>query len=185
MVRSLAALLLVVAAASLALAFPEGADPGHVGLPDQPDCGSCHYLGAPPDDHSGLVFESLPEVVMAGSEVEFVLRLRDPAARIGGFQMTADAVNQAAGQFLAGQNQRIDAFDGRYYLGHSSPRPSRAANSDDGRVVEWMVRWQAPPRPGKVSLIAAAVAANDDASALGDNAYRHEQTIEVIKCKAD
>jgi hypothetical protein len=184
MIRSLAPLL-AVALASPALAFPEGADPGHVGLPDQPDCGSCHYLGAPPDDHSGLAFESLPEFIMAGSEVEFVLRLRDPQARIGGFQMTADAMDQAAGQFLPDQNQRLDALDGRHYLGHSSPQPSRAANSDEGRVVEWTVRWQAPPTPGKVSLIAAAVAANNDASALGDNAYRHEQTIEVIKCKTD
>ncbi len=171
-----------MATAGPAVAFPEGADPGHTGLDEQPDCGSCHYLGPPSDPHSGLAFVSLPETVAAGQTVEFVLRVRDPAAAVGGFQLTAAAVNQAAGRFLAGKDQHIDTQSDRQYLGHSRPEGSQPdTRKNGGRIIEWSIRWQAPSEPGPVRLAAAAVAADGDASALGDNSYRHEQVVTVIE----
>ncbi len=172
---------LVLFYTSQALAFPEGAEPGHAGLGDQPDCSGCHYLGPSPGEHSGLDFDSLPERVLAGQWVEFQLRLRDPEARIGGFQLTADADGSMAGRFDAGHDQKLTEQDLRQYLGHSQPRPSQADEASDGRVIEWTVRWQAPTQAGMVTLAGAAVAADDDASALGDNVYRLESEIEVVE----
>jgi hypothetical protein len=175
------AVVLILFCSSRALAFPEGAEPGHAGLGDQPDCSGCHYLGPQPDEHSGLIFASLPKRVIAGEWVEFRLRLRDPDARVGGFQLTADAAGTMVGRFEAGQDQILTEQDLRQYLGHSQPRLSRADEESDGRVIEWTVRWRAPDQAGVVTFAGAAVAADDDASALGDNAYRLESEIEVVK----
>lgn len=172
--------ILVLALGGQALAFPDGAEPGHSGLGDEHDCGSCHYLGPAPDKRSGLTFDSLPERVAAGDVVEFRLRLSDPEGRIGGFQLTADAAGESAGWFDAGSDQQLAELDGREYLGHSNPRASTETECGESRVIEWTVRWRAPTDANSVTLAAAAVAANEDASALGDNAYRHEQTIEVV-----
>lgn len=180
MLRALTAVL-IMAAAVEAVAFPEGADPGHTGLDEQPDCGTCHYLGPPADPHSGLEFVSLPQSIEAGQMVEFVLRVRDPEARKGGFQLTSMAVNQVAGRFLVGTGQRLDTRKGHEYLGHSQPRNSQPDTGESGQIIEWRIQWQAPSRPGPVRLAAAAVAADGDASALGDNSYQREQIITVTR----
>lgn len=168
----------------LAQAFPEGSDPGYTGFDGQPDCGSCHYAGPDPGKHSGLSIKDLPERIKPGSRIEFRLQLRDPHARVGGFQMLSAVPTESgewarAGQFQPGSGQRLVEHEGLAYLGHAKPNEFNDADDGRGRLLEWIIHWQAPDHPGPVSLYASAVAADDDQSALGDNAYRLIQTLQV------
>lgn len=156
--------------APLALAWPDGAPPGHVGLDGQPDCGQCHYAGPSPDALSGLEFIGLTDQVRQGELVEFVLRLTDTEIRVAGFQMLAVGNNGEPGEFVPSEHQAVQTQGGRDYLGHT--RPTSSEPGDDHRVTEWPIRWRAPCRQGKVRLLSAAVAADGDESALGDSPFR-------------
>lgn len=169
--------LSLVGLAPLALAWPDGAPPGHVGFDGQDDCGQCHYAGPPPDSLSGLEFVGFPDQVQQGELVEFVLRLIDTESRVAGFQILAVGSNDEPGEFVPREHQAIQTEDGRHYLGHT--RPISSVPDDNHAVTEWTISWRAPDRPGRVRLLSAAVAADGDESALGDSPYRAVVDIEV------
>ncbi len=169
---------LVVGQIPLALAWPDGPPPGHVGLDGQEHCGQCHYAGPPTDQASGLEMVNLPERVNAGEVVEFSLRLADPESRLGGFQLLVVDPDGEAGELLPDEYQALQSYQGRNYLGHTRPTAS-ASNDDKHMITEWPIRWRVPNRSGRVRLLSAAVAANGDDSALGDNAYRLEIEVEI------
>lgn len=163
--------------APLALAWPDGPPPGHVGLNGQDSCGQCHFAGPPTDETSGLEVVDLPKSVKAGEVVEFVLRLTDPESQVGGFQLLVVG-SSGLGQLLPAEHQAVQNYEGRDYLGHTRPTPS-AFNEDKHMITEWPIRWRVPDRSGEVRLLSAAVAADGDGSALGDNAYQHEIGVHI------
>ena len=165
--------------APLALAWPDGAPPGHVGFDGQDDCGQCHYAGPSPDALSGLEFIGLPGQVRQGELVEFVLRLIDTESRVAGFQLLAVGSDDEPGELVPSEHQAIQTADGRRYLGHT--RPTLSVPDDDHAVTEWTVSWRAPDRPGRVRLLSAAVAADGDESALGDTVYQIDVDVEVLR----
>jgi hypothetical protein len=172
---------LLLLAAGLVLAFPEGSEPGHTGFGDQPDCSSCHYAGPDPAEYSGLFIKALPQQVEPGAELTFRLRLRDSEARVGGFQLVVVGESGSTGRLEPDQGQQLVSHDGFDYLGHSEPAAFVDHDDGSGRLLEWSIHWTAPDHPGTVNIHASAVAADDDRSALGDNAYVASRRIQVTK----
>ena len=89
----------------------------------------------------------------------------------GGFQLVIqDIAGDPAGKLNADQDDvKTTNADGtgNSYIQHSKPRRKR----DDDTDIQWTVVWTAPDGNRELIIAVAAVAANDDASALGDYVY--------------
>ena len=101
----------------------------------------------------------------------------------GGFQLTVqDIAGDPAGKLDAVQMDvktiNVDGTD-HSYVQHSKPRKMR----DDDTDIRWTVVWTAPGGNRDLIIGVAAVAANVDASALGD--YVYTATARMNSSKAD
>lgn len=174
-------LLLAVSAlvSTGALANPDGAPPGHTGGSGQSDCSSCHYAGPEPARDSGLKLEGGPEKIEAEQLYELTLILRDPASRVGAFQLMIQADDDQTGELIPDDNQQVLEHEGVQYLQHARPQPSAREESTGRMRTEWTVHWRAPPEPGDIRIFVAAVAGNDDNSPLGDNTYELTESFRV------
>ena len=82
----------------------------------------------------------------------------------------ADIAGDPAGKLNTNQDDVITiSVDGtkQIYVQHSKPRKKR----DDDTHIQWTMVWTAPGGNRELIVGVAAVAANDDASALGDYVY--------------
>ncbi|RMD88315.1 MAG: hypothetical protein D6807_06050 [Alphaproteobacteria bacterium] len=169
MSRSLAALLLVLAPAGPAAAYPDG--PPWEAAEDVAGCTACHSDGGPLVGDSALRIVGLPQRVTPGERHRFHVRLTDPGMRRAGYLLALRAERGAAGT-LAACDDRSEAL--------AAKARSTAAGSgvEGGGGVDWCLAWQAPEAiAGTIRIILWANAANGDDSPFGDRIYRLESSI--------
>ena len=89
----------------------------------------------------------------------------------GGFQLAIqDIAGKPAGKLNANQDDvKTIIVDGtkQFYVQHSKPQKKR----DNDTHIQWTMVWTAPDGNRDLIIGVAAIAANDDASALGDYVY--------------
>jgi hypothetical protein len=183
------ALVAAAAAAILPAILPrpaggnaEGPPPGHTGGFGEPTCRACHF-DAPEEPEAGaLVVDGVPAVYRPGAEYAITVTLRDPRLESAGFQLAARFAGEESGAGASGgaegghQAGRLLASGPRVEIVEQGEPPvlyarqTLAGAAPEGdREASWTVRWIAPAEPaGPVLFHAAANAANDDDSELGD-----------------
>lgn len=174
----------LAAAASLAAAgsarvhgraYPYGAPPGTTGGFGEPTCAMCHFGNALNAPAGSLTIEGLPARYTPGQAYRLIIRLRRPQMAVAGFQLSArTAAGAQAGTLAAAadgaESVQVQAAAGIQYAGHTEDG-SRTATPG---AAEWRVVWTAPAS-GSVTFSAAANAADDDNSPLGDYVYALER----------
>jgi len=162
---------LLTAWCAVAAAFENGPPPAHTGALDQPDCTVCHFDNDANVQGGTVKLIGVPATYLAGQQYEISVALVHSALSTGGFQLAIhDIAGNPAGRLDANQDdvKTISADGtGNSYIQHSKPRRKR----DDDTDIQWTVVWTAPDSNRELIIGVAAVAANDDASALGDFVY--------------
>ena len=154
--------LIVMAAPRAAGAYPEGAPWGASDPDAAENCESCHFDYEPVRESGALTIDGLPDRAEPGRTYRLTVRFAEPDAIIAGFQMLARGDDDAVGAFTSTQ-QDVE------FIGTAirSTRPLPAAD-----YAEWEMTWTAPARAGaEVTLLLAAMRANDDGSPFGDQAH--------------
>lgn len=154
-------------------AYPFGAPPGTTGGFGEPTCITCHY-GAELNDPAGsFTIEGLPERYAPGQAYRLIVRLRHAQLAAAGFQLAARTAAGAQAGTLApaddcGDAVQVQTARGIRYAGQTEAG-SRAAVRGS---AAWRVLWTAPATSaGPITFHAAANAADDDRSPLGDYVY--------------
>lgn len=172
MKKTLLLIVGVLAYSGTAAAFPEGAPAGHTGANNQQDCSLCHFAGPEPSAKSGLRLRGLPEPITPGTLVELTLVMLDPESKVGGFQAMIES-----GAWQTSSNQQVLTLNGDEYLTHTQPVSSDATDNGEMKTL-FTLHWRVPDNLNICpTLYAAAVAADDDDSPLGDNVYTLRQTL--------
>jgi hypothetical protein len=167
---------------SSAGAFETGPPPGHTGIQGEADCTDCHF-GNDANTGGGFIkLDGVPASYIPGKDYSISVVLRDDALPSGGFQLTIQDVNGDSGGKLQALQDDVKTIHvseiNHRYIQHNKPRKKR----DDDADIQWTVVWTAPDGVRDLIVGAAAVAANDDASALGD--YVYTQTARIRPCEA-
>lgn len=170
----LAAVLLLAAAG--AWSFEDGAPAGHTGGFGEPDCTACHSDYPANPGEGRLEVRGWPERAVAGRSYRLTLVLEHPALASGGFQLSVRSADGAPAGILTaiGGDTRVESNGENAYLQHTHPQ---SEPGPPGRA-EWAFEWTAGD-DGAVILNAAANAANDDLSALGDVVLTLERRLEI------
>ncbi|HRI34153.1 MAG TPA: T9SS type A sorting domain-containing protein [Saprospiraceae bacterium] len=156
-----------------------GAPPGHTGAPDEQTCAKsgCHTgntinsnLGKLSINLNGLESYELGKtytisIKMSQSNINRfgfeMVALRTKDQKSSGTIVMSDFLKT---QIMQGPNQ----FSGREYITYRFPGTDPTENG----ATEWKFDWIAPSQnDGPVTFYAAAIAANNDASDLGDFTY--------------
>ena len=174
-----AALTAALAAAGAWLAaapgrgYVEGAPPRNTGGFGETTCALCHRGPAPAAADGSLEIVA-PAAWSPGGEHVVEVRLRRPGMRRAGFQLTVRVAEGAAAKTQAGElaaeveGVQVVVAHAVAYAGHTTAGTAVAAAGE----AAWRVRWTPPAAgSGAVAFHAAANAANDDDSALGDAVY--------------
>lgn len=159
-------------------AYPFGAPPGTTGGFGEPTCATCHFGNEVNDPAGSLTIEGLPERYAPGQAYHLIVRLRSPRMAAAGFQLSArTAAGAQAGTLAAvdsAKSVQVQTAGPVQYAGHTEPG-SRLATPG---AAEWPVLWTAPATAsGPVTFSAAANAADDDRSPLGDYVYAMERAV--------
>jgi len=167
----------------VATAFESGPPPGHTGALGQPDCTVCHFDNDANVQGGTVTLNGVPATYLAGQQYAILVILEHSVLSTGGFQLTVqDIAGDPAGKLDAVQMDvktiNVDGTD-HSYVQHSKPRKMR----DDDTDIRWTVVWTAPGGNRDLIIGVAAVAANVDASALGD--YVYTATARMNSSKAD
>ena len=166
----------VLAAPPLVLAYRDGPLPAMTGGFGEETCAKCHFDHALNDPGGSLKIDGVPERVEPGHEYAITIAVTHAATKRAGFELSArhadgpDAGTQA-GTFRApdARTRVISAPGGAIQYIQHTKLGSDLAGPDEGR---WTIYWTAPsPAVGRIIFHAAANAANDDESALGDFIY--------------
>jgi len=169
-----------------AAANSEGPLPGFTGGFGEPTCHACHF-DAPEEPAAGeLVLSGVPDAYRPGAEYAVTVTVRDRRLERAGFQLSArfagdgGAAGRQAGRLLAARprEERREGSGAEPRIAiveHRQPsvlyaRQTRAGSEPTAvQEAAWTVTWIAPEEPaGPVLFHAAANAANDDDSELGD-----------------
>lgn len=173
-----------VLAPLVAVAFPDGPEPGHTGGEGQADCGACHYAGPAKTEQSGIQLKGLAETLVPGNTYQIELIVNDPEQQVGGFQLairhrTNSQTAGSAGTLHSGEGLQVIRDQGIDYLSHGSPQ--QATSKNEAAETHWRFNWTAPQAEGAYELAVAVVAANGDNSSLGDNVYQLTRPLAVRK----
>lgn len=153
--------------------------PAHTGGFGEPTCLACHSSHEPNDPRGSLIIAG-PEFYTAGATYELRVRLKHPDLRAGGFELSVrDRSGQQAGRFVmdtarTGRSSQSDVV----YVHHT-----RASTIATGDSIVWAFDWVAPDEMGDIIIHAAANAADDDESPLGDFVFVHSLTIPVRRAE--
>ena len=150
-------------------AFENGPPPGHTGAPGQPDCTVCHFGNDVNAEGGSVKLDGVPATYLVAQQYAISVTLEHNVLPIGGFQLAIqDIAGNPVGKLAANPgDEKIMSIGGNSYIHHSKPRKQR----DDDSGIQWTVVWTAPEGNRELIISVAAVAANDDASALGDSVY--------------
>jgi hypothetical protein len=155
----------------VAAAFENGPPPAHTGALGQPNCTVCHFDNDANIQGGAVKLSGVPATYLAGQQYAISVTLEHSELSTGGFQLAIqDIAGKPAGRLDAIQDDvktlNVDGTSNSY-IQHSKPRKKR----DDDTDIQWTVVWTAPGGNRELIIGVAAVAANDDASALGDYVY--------------
>ncbi len=155
----------------VAAAFENGPPPGHTGALSEPDCTVCHFDNDANGQGGTVKLNGVPATYLAGQQYAISVTLEHSVLSTGGFQLAIqDIAGTPAGKLNANQDDvktiNVDGT-GNSYIQHSKPRKKR----DGDTHIQWTMVWTAPGSNRDLIIGVAAVAANDDASALGDYVY--------------
>ena len=156
-----------------AAAYRTGPPAGHTGGFGEPTCAVCHWSEEGGDREPGALSVEVPARYEPGSTYDVAVRLRDPALRSAGFQLSARfAEGAAAGAqagTLAAPDSSVLVVTGGTGISYASHTAAGTLPAGDG-AARWLVRWTAPAG-GAVVFHVSANAGNDDASELGDRIH--------------
>lgn len=172
----LPAVLPALAAAAGAFAYENGAPPGHTGGFGEHSCHACHSDNPVNERRGRLAVSGLPERYVPRERYALVVTLEHPALESGGFQMSLRTADGRPAGGLEPGSARVATVRSEAGIGYAQHTSSGRDTGTPGRI-RWTVTWQAPEDGGAVTLNAAANAANDDLSALGDFVYTLERRI--------
>jgi hypothetical protein len=162
---------LSIAWCAVAAAFENGPPPAHTGALGQPDCTTCHFDNDANVQGGTVKLNGVPATYLAGQQYAISVMLEHSELSTGGFQLAIqDIAGKPAGRLDAVEDDvKTISVDGtgNSYVQHSKPRRKRDADID----IQWTVVWTAPGGNRELIIGVAAVAANDDASALDDYVY--------------
>jgi hypothetical protein len=169
------ALLLAAAAPGM---MREGPPTAHTGGFGEPTCHACHFQAPVGSGGGSLAVDGLPAAWEPGRSYELTVVLRHERLALGGFQLSARFDDGTQAGYLEPDDSllvRVTPFRDVQYAHHTwagaVPGGHHAAASGAGEV-RWRLRWTAPAAgTGSVSWHAAANAADDDDSPLGDYVY--------------
>jgi hypothetical protein len=171
---ALAAGAALSALAPAASAYRTGPPAAHTGGFGEGTCAVCHWQEQPVGRSLRV---DVPARYERGAAYEVVVTLDDPALAVAGFQLSARFADGPAAGRQAGTLEPVDSTvlvvtssADVEYAGHTLPGTA----PDSTGLARWIVRWTAPEEGGEVVFHAAANAANDDASELGDRVHAAE-----------
>lgn len=144
-----------------------GPQPGVTGAPGELTCSTtpgCHFGGT----YTGtIVIAGVPDTVIANTSYTMTFTSNSATAVKGGFEITClDKLNNACGDFTAGDGQSKDATTARQYVSHTSPLVFT------GGKVSWTFTWKAPATltTGPITFYGAGNLTNGNGGMSGDNA---------------
>lgn len=171
---ALAAGAALSALAPAGAAYRTGPPAAHTGGFDEGTCAACHWQDEP--EGRSLRVDA-PARYERGAAYDVVVTLEDPALAVAGFQLSARFAEGPAAGRQAGALEPVDSTvlvvtssAGVEYASHTLPGTARHGPG----LARWVVRWTAPVDGGDVVFHAAANAADDDASELGDRIHTAE-----------
>ncbi|HEX8906359.1 MAG TPA: choice-of-anchor V domain-containing protein [Longimicrobiaceae bacterium] len=156
-------------------AFPDTPPPARTGGFGEQTCRACHFDGELNAAGGTFSISGIPERYTPGQTYRLTISLQRTAMQAGGFELAArfaagDSAGRQAGTLRASDEraQVKTAASGIQYASHTRPGIQLTA---EGRIA-WVLEWTAPESAaGDVVFHAAANAANDDNSPLGDFIY--------------
>lgn len=153
----------------MALAYGDGAPPGHTGAFGEQNCTACHQDAGISRNAGAISLEGLPTNLAPGATYSLTLRFARQSQSRTGMQIT---VRSADGKVFG----QLGSADGRTRLDHERgealvhSEPGSWPQSDDEAV--WQFNWTAPVTEVHETLFSIAVnASNNDDSAFGDHIY--------------
>lgn len=154
-------------AAPPAFANPDGAPWGSADPDTLQSCASCHFDHEPIGRSLSIVLSGLPEYLSPGEAYDLVLRFSAERGATAGFLLSASS----------GSFHPLDSETQGNGAEIRSVKPA-VANA----VVEWLFQWRAGEEAdGLVVFRAAANAANDDASAFGDEIHFRKVEAQLVR----
>jgi len=148
---------------------------GHTGGFGEPTCQACHFGRGLNEGDGTLTVTGLPDTVETGRSYSLAISLEAAMERAGFMLALRHPDGTQAGRLRSDDTTRVavgtvDSTGVQY--GHHTL--DGTALTDPGRSA-WALRWTAPKAPGdSIAVHVAANAANDDASAFGDDIYSTE-----------
>jgi hypothetical protein len=182
--RAAAAALLLAAAAAPG-AMREAPPAAHTGGFGEPTCHACHFQATPNSGPGSLTLSGLPAEWRPGHVYDITLTLHDPDLAVAGFQLAARLLDGTqAGSLEVPEGEvgrvRVTMWQAVQYAGQTYDGAVPVAPG----TARWNLRWAAPAvAAGSVTFHAAANAANDDDSPLGDLVYTSATTIPIAAPK--
>jgi len=135
-------------------------------------CQQCHWENPLNEPAGRLTIEGIPVTYTPGEQYLITVTLARPSLGRAGFQLSArdDSINMTGGSnagVLASTDQTTHLATEKLvtYIQHT-----RQGTNVTGGTASWKFSWTAPD-DGSVIFHAAANAANDDDSPLGDYIY--------------
>jgi hypothetical protein len=136
-------------------------------------CQQCHWENPLNEPSGRLTLEGIPERYTPGEQYLITVTLARPGLGRGGFQLSAreDGMNMTSGSnagVLASPDKTTQVVKDEKLV--SYVEHTEQGTEPKGGTASWKVSWTAPDA-GDVIFHAAANAANDDDSPLGDYIY--------------
>lgn len=169
-IPTLAAVLVLAAAASTALAFSGGPPDRRTNAPGESNCTACHATFPLNSGTGSLGVSGVPDAYVPGAGYDVTITLADPNAQRWGFEFTVlgPDTNSIGTLGLVDAGVQLSTTLGRTYAKHTS------AGTHPGTLdsQSWTVRWTAPAEgAGDATLYVAGNAANGNSSNTGDRIY--------------
>ena len=154
----------------------------HTGGFGEPTCLTCHMDGELNEPGGTLTVEGLPARYQPGQRYTLTLGITHPQLRVAGFELSArygsgpDSAQQAGTLAVSGDRTAVSVEEKTrvqyaHHLRAGTTPPASGASS-------WTVIWTAPTNgSGPVVFHAAANAANDNDSPMGDYIYARELSV--------
>jgi hypothetical protein len=144
----------------------------HTGAFGEPSCQTCHSDAPDNAGPGALRLVGVPERYRPGGVYDLTLELADPALRAAGYQLTARYEDGAQAGVVAvaapeAARSAVTVERGVQYAHHIYD----GTLPDEDGTARWRLVWHAPDSADAVVFSAAAVAADDDLSPLGDRVY--------------